>query len=1107
MAYDNDQKEPSLPAGDSEYRRKSENHLPRYFRTNFNSKFLSATLDQLIQPGVAEKLNVYIGRKTAKAFLPTDNYVGAVTQSRENYQLEPASIIKDDLGNVDFYKDYNDYINEIKNFGGNTVNHSKLNSQEYYAWNPNIDWDKFVNFREYYWLPYGPELLTVVGQSRGVQSTYTITIKDNIDNSSYLFTPDGTTSNPTITLYRGQTYRFEVNTPSHPIAFATKRSWTPGRNPDQPTTNTALIFDTGVTKYDSDGKVTTETWLDEGVIEFTVPETAPDNLFYISENDPNTAGFIKVFDIIENTELDVEKDILGKKTYKTSEGWSFSNGMKVEFAGNVTPAKYASGEWFVEGVGDSIKLINLDDLRVSGSYTDDIDVPFDGNGFDFYPFSEALGFPTEKDYIVINRSTKDGNLWSRYNRWFHKDVIEQSATINNQVPSVNQDARAKRPIIEFEAGLKLYNFGTKSKIDVDLVDTFTKDVFSTIEGSLGYNVDGIDLTQGMRVLFTADTDLLVKGKIYKVNFITHQNKNQISLVEETDSAPLTNETVLVKNGLNSKGKFFFYNGTEWKEGQEKTSRNQAPLFDLFDGNGNSFSDTTEFAASQFYGNKIFSYKTGTGTADSELGFPLTYRSIENTGDIVYNFNLLNESFTYQIGNDIISVNTDTGFLQKYTDRETYTSVNGWIQANNDSVQNVIRQYVFDNTTNQFKIDVYNETDFINDAWIRVYLNNKLQFLNVDYNIVQDVNNNSYIQFTNTLTNNDVIIIKTRSKYAKNNNGLYEIASNLEKNPLNSNINDFTLGEVNDHVSIIIEESDNFSGVYPGVSNLRDLGPTSILGKKFVKHSGPINLSLYHLLDKDANVVQSLRYAKKEYRKFKRQFLEIANTLGFEGETKIHVDKILIELNKDKVNSMPFYFSDMVPYSGAISTEHKVLDSDETFFPLSAVYSMSELSRKAVNVYLNNVQLVHEVDYTFNTEGFAVVTATKSPGDIITIYEYETTNGSYVPPTPTKLGLYPAYVPKIYIDDTYTTPTKVIEGHDGSKFVAFDDFRDELLLELEKRIFNNIKIKYNTNLFDINDFVGGEHRDTGFTKAQIDASMSFDFLDYNRLVDGDYVTHS
>src|SRR6056300_1722896 len=114
MAYDNDQKEPALPGGNNSIRRKSENHLPRYFRTSFNSKFLSSTLDQLIQPGVAEKLNGYIGRKATKAFLPSDNYVGAVSKSREDYQLEPAAVIKDNLNNIDFYKDYNDYINTIK---------------------------------------------------------------------------------------------------------------------------------------------------------------------------------------------------------------------------------------------------------------------------------------------------------------------------------------------------------------------------------------------------------------------------------------------------------------------------------------------------------------------------------------------------------------------------------------------------------------------------------------------------------------------------------------------------------------------------------------------------------------------------------------------------------------------------------------------------------------------------------------------------------------------------------------------------------------------------------------------------------------------------------
>ena len=37
-------------------------------------------------------------------------------------------------------------------------------------------------------------------------------VADNVDNNAYLFTPDGLTQNPTITLYRGITYKFDIDT-------------------------------------------------------------------------------------------------------------------------------------------------------------------------------------------------------------------------------------------------------------------------------------------------------------------------------------------------------------------------------------------------------------------------------------------------------------------------------------------------------------------------------------------------------------------------------------------------------------------------------------------------------------------------------------------------------------------------------------------------------------------------------------------------------------------------------------------------------------------------------------------------------------------------------
>jgi hypothetical protein len=136
--------------------------------------------------------------------------------------------------------------------------------------------------------------------------------------------------------------------------------------------------------------------------------------------------------------------------------------------------------------------------------------------------------------------------------------LVQSANLNKIPFDIDENLRAKRPIIEFEAGLKLFNFGAVAKTDIDIVDTFTTDVFSTIEGSVGYNIDDVNLAEGMRILFTADTDVLVSGKIYQVKFITIGNNRQISLIETDDTTPYNLETVFVKLGTKYAGQTFYY---------------------------------------------------------------------------------------------------------------------------------------------------------------------------------------------------------------------------------------------------------------------------------------------------------------------------------------------------------------------------------------------------------------------------------------------------------------------------------------------------------------------------------------------------------------------
>ena len=106
------------------------------------------------------------------------------------------------------------------------------------------------------------------------------------------------------------------------------------------------------------------------------------------------------------------------------------------------------------------------------------------------------------------------------------------------------------------------------------------------------------------------------------------------------------------------------------------------LFELFDDTGNTYTNSQIIVIPSFVGNKVFSYKTGTGTNDTELGFPIIL-NVEKIRDISFDFNLVNDSFVY--GDDSqTTVKTDTAFLKKYTDRTTHSLVNGWEKANTES---------------------------------------------------------------------------------------------------------------------------------------------------------------------------------------------------------------------------------------------------------------------------------------------------------------------------------------------------------------------------------------------------------------------------------------
>jgi len=1051
------------------------NLLPAFYQSQSNKKFLQATLDQLYQPGTVKKVNGYIGRKNAKAANGSDIYVNAIDQSRQNYQLEPSVVIKDSLNNVTFYKDYIDYINQLGVFGGNTDNHARINAEEFYSWDPHIDWDKIVNFQNYYWLPYGPEAVTIYGQQQKVVSTYTVDLVQVGEDSQYVFTPNGFTPNPVLKLYRGQTYTFEINSPGNAFSFKLSRS----------TGKIDRYLESGIDNFG----------VQQGTITWTIADDAPTMIYYQSENDINLGGVIEIFDIDQNTYIDVSSDVLGKKTYKLNNGTSLTNGMKVNFGGNVTPSTYATGNYYVEGVGTAIRLVPQSVLEIVSPYTVSQTVEFDNTPFDQEPFSDATGYAAIADYIVINRASRDHNPWSRYNRWFHQDVINSSAIANGGVPNLDQLARATRPIIEFTADLKLFNFGTSAIADIDLVDNFTTDVFSTIEGSAGYNIDGISLSANQTILFTADTDPLVVNKVYRVEFVDVRHlstgSKQIHLVEI--SSPELNQTVLVNQGIENQSLMYWFNGTTWIKGQQKTNTNQPPLFDIVDNNGISYGNTETYPGSTFKGTQVFSYKVGSGLADKTLGFPLSYKNVSNIGDIVFNFNLATDSFQFKQSAELITQNINVGYLIRLDYSGNIVYENGWQTSAVTNVQAAIKIYEKSNKTNNFNLDIFDDITNLNDLVVRIYINGK----RLDPSLWSIVDGQQYkiIVLTNSIATTDVLTIRAFASQPINKKGYYEVPINLQNNPLNNAMGDFTLGEVSDHVNSIVDNLETiFVGSFPGTSNLRDLGNTAAYGTRFVQHSGPMSLSMYHITSESNNIVRAIEQSRDDYNHFKRIFVSTAENLGIDGDPVKLVDIILEKINSNKPKTAPYYFSDMIPYGANIRTDIIVVDYRIKTYPLSTVFTLTTLSNKAVGVYLNNHQLIYGKDYIFNDQGFVVMdnSLSMNNGDVITTLEYETTDGCFVPETPTKLGIYPKYEPKIYLDTSLVAPQMMIQGHDGSQVLAYGDYRDYLILELEKRIFNNIKVEYDPDIFDINSVVPNYNKKNAYTRDEFNEVLAPNF---------------
>lgn len=1071
--------------------KKSVNLLPTFFRTEKNSKFLSSTIDQLIKSPALDRIDGFVGSKLSKNYnYETDVYINESLPLRQKYQLEPALILKELDGSIKKAFGFDDLINQVSYYGGTTNNLDQLFRPKFNSYDPHIDWDKFINFREYFWLPNGPDVIYISGLQKDTVSTYTVT--DSVDGPFFVFTPDGLTTDPLLTFYRGVTYVFNV-TSTHNFYFKTANTF------DSTAEYTRGIIGSGTKN---------------GQVIFTVDDTTPSVLYYGSDDNTVLGGQILVKTLLENSVIDVEKEIIGKVQFKSGNNIEFINGLKIRFVGNVVPVSYIEKDFIVEGVGDGIKLVDFSKLTSPDNLGTLYNTNFDGTPFDKFAFDNFKNIPLIPEYITINKASSDLNPWTRYNRWFHRDVITTSAIANKSgEPIYPQDNRASRPIIEFISDIQLWNFGSTAIDSIDLIDLTTTDVFSKVEQSVGYYVDGVKLEPGNKVIFNADSDPLVNGKIFEVKFSIINGRELINLIDVT--TPTTGNGIVVNSGTTYAGSGWWFDGSKWLLSQRRTVRNQAPVFDLFDKDGHSYSDPVYYN-SEFYGTKIFGYVVGTGTADSILGFPLKYyNNIGLEGTYLFNNYYGTDSITVIGSTSVSQIPVSTTYLRINSSVAEY--VNSWTPAEPYQIP-VLQFQLIDTQVNTIDVTVFDNPSKIDDLTLSVFVDDVKKVQGIDYTLIYS-NSTLSVLFVNGLNGSASpkrVLLKCYSSTNPNITGTYETPLNLTNNPLNSEITTITLSEISDHVKSMVDRDPKFSGNFPGNSNLKSLPSISKFGSRLISNNNPLSFAHCFITDAEHNLVDAIRQSSTEYYQFRLNLIKSISQIGGQLTPADVLDSAMLAIVQNKNHSFPYSRSDMIGYgNNNIVRTYTVTDSRNKNYSITSIFDNTVLSNRSVLVYLNNNLLTLDTDYTFEKFDLSIlVSANIVKGDVIVIKDYISTDGSYIPPTPTKLGLYPKYVPSIFIDRTYIdTPVKVIQGHDGSITRAYsdydqaDDFRDLALLEYEIRVYNNLKISYDENLINIHDILPGVFRNQYNSYADIYNIVHGDFLKWASVYGIDFSKNS
>jgi len=586
--------------------------LPEIFRTDTNKKVLSAIVEDLFQPSSLETLNFHVGYNATSKVLP---------HPTARRQLEPGLLVYTNNGATTLSAD-------------EVATAWDFNNREKEAPVPisildlPIDPDKFINWSNYYWIDVGMPLLYVTGGS-----TESIDIVNDIIGKQYYTTPTQR-NGKSLELKNGMRIVFQPDNRQATVIGDVSKSYIS-------TGSTVDPIDFELTPGDG-ARFTVR--VDGQVKEINVDYSIFGNAFNWV-NAPVTGSVVSY--TIANYYVTTNNDLLPRR-------------------------------WQVEGVGteDGIRLLGKSHQITSTAYSRFADGLWDQNAvpWDRVEWDGNIDGINAKHYILQKVGANNRNAHSRVNVWYHADAIQATANFLGLefADIANFSNKAKRPIVEFDNRLELFQHGTSYRTWVAGIERTVSDPndykgMQIRQANVAFEIV-LDDTPDSRLNLRPRVLWLTKDSEYQNKIINFRSRRDpvtgyIVITDFTVESANDGEATTVASIFASAPmeEFYWKNGVAIRADYRKTLTQQ-PKFELYSRDGirlSNYSDVTGYKPSVI-SSTIIEIING-DVFDRESGYKLKFLPSQfdqltpgNTArysmsDIVYNHT--QHKYSYYIDSD------------------------------------------------------------------------------------------------------------------------------------------------------------------------------------------------------------------------------------------------------------------------------------------------------------------------------------------------------------------------------------------------------------------------------------------------------------------------